>query len=305
FICLSELADYSEGIVHRHEQTLTGPKQDRMELLKHTGTHCEQLFLLYPDESGRIDAILDGVAAAGAPLLDVGDGYGAVHLLWRIAEPNTIAEIQRLMSDKKLVIADGHHRYETALAYSKASPMADAKRVMMTMVNMHSPDLRILATHRLVHSLATFNRSALLDSLRKLGTLRSAASDADLKAAVQTALPGKMVIGIALAGERYVLEVDRTPGMLDVTFLHDRVLGGALNITEEDVRAQKYLHYVRGLDAALEAVRDGRCQVAFLLQPTTVAQVAEVSFGGGVMPQKSTDFFPKLLSGVTIYKLEK
>lgn len=305
FICLSELADYSEGIVHRHEQTLTGPKQDRMELLKHTGTHCEQLFLLYPDESGRIDAILDGVAAAGAPLLDVDDGYGAVHLLWRIAEPNTIAEIQRLMSDKKLVIADGHHRYETALAYSKASPMADAKRVMMTMVNMHSPDLRILATHRLVHSLATFNRSALLDSLRKLGTLRSAASDADLKAAVQTALPGKMVIGIALAGERYVLEVDRTPGMLDVTFLHDRVLGGALNITEEDVRAQKYLHYVRGLDAALEAVRDGRCQVAFLLQPTTVAQVAEVSFGGGVMPQKSTDFFPKLLSGVTIYKLEK
>ena len=303
FICLCDLADYSEGIVHRHEQTLTGPKQDRMELLKHTAAHCEQLFLLYPDESGRIDAILDQVAAADAPLLDADDGYGAVHLLWRIADPATIARIQSLMADKKLVIADGHHRYETALAYSKQSSLPGASRVMMTLVNMHSPDLRILATHRLVRSLAAFGAAALLERLGGLGFLRQVANDAELKAAVQTAVPGKMAIGIALPDGFYVLEADRASGMLDVAFLHERILAGALGITDEDLRSQKYLHYVRGLDPALEQVHSGKCQVALLLQPTTIGQVAEVSFSGGVMPQKSTDFFPKLLSGVTIYRL--
>ncbi|MEP7365656.1 MAG: DUF1015 domain-containing protein [Acidobacteriota bacterium] len=305
FICLSDLAEYSEGIVHRHEQTLTGPKQDRMELLKHTEAHCEQLFLLYPDETGRIDEILDAAAAASAPLLNIDDGYGAVHLLWRIAEPAAIAEIQAHMVDKKLVIADGHHRYETALVYSKMSQKADAKRVMMTLVNMHSPDLRILATHRLVHNLAAFDTSTLLDSLSKLGSLRTATGDADLKSSIQASKPGKMILGIALPGSTHLLEVDRTPGLLDVTFLHKQILHRALGITEEDVRSQKYLHFVRGIDPALEQLRSGKCQVAFLLQPTTVAQVAEVSFSGGVMPQKSTDFFPKLLSGVAIYKLEK
>ena len=305
FICLSDLADYSERIVHRHEQTLTGPKQDRMELLQHTGMHCEQLFLLYPDETGRIDAILDETSRAAPPLLDADDGYGAVHLLWRIADAAVIAEIQTLMAEKKLVIADGHHRYETALAYSKMSPMVDAKRVMMTLVNMHSPDLRILATHRLVHLLEGFDAEGLLDRLRALGTLWRASGLAALRAAVQTAVAGKMILGVALPGGGYTLEVERAPGLLDVTFLHDRILGGVLRISEEDVRSQKYLHYVRGLDTALEEIRKGQCQAAFLLQPTTVEQVAEVSFSGGVMPQKSTDFFPKLLSGVAMYKLEK
>jgi len=303
-ICAGQLEEYSAGVVHRHEQTLTGPKQDRTELLRHTEAHFGQIFLLYPDETRAVDALLDETAA-GEPLLRVDDGYGALHLLWRIAEPAAIARIQALMADKKLVIADGHHRYETALAYSKVSPKADARRVMMTLVNMHSPGLRILATHRLVHSLATFDAPSLLAKLAALGALRAAASEAELKAAIQTAAPGKMVLGIALPGAPHVLEVDRAPGLLDVTFLHERILSGAMGIGEEDVRSQKYLHYVRGLDPALEQLRAGHCQVAFLLQPTTVAQVADVSFSGGVMPQKSTDFFPKLLSGVTIYKLER
>ena len=209
------------------------------------------------------------------------------------------------MADKKLVIADGHHRYETALAYSKASPKADAKRVMMTLVNMHSPDLRILATHRLVHNLQSFDPQALLNALSKLGALRPAANDADLKSTMQTTHVGKIVLGIALPNAPHILEVDRTAGLLDVTFLHDAILHRALGITDEDLRSQKYLHYVRGIEPALNQVRSSECQVAFLLQPTTVEQVAEVSFSGGVMPQKSTDFFPKLLSGVTIYTLEK
>jgi len=303
-ICAGQLEEYSAGVVHRHEQTLTGPKKDRTELLKHTEAHYGQIFLLYPDETGGVDALLDA-AAQSEPLMRVDDGYGSLHLLWRIAGAEAIARIQALMADKKLVIADGHHRYETALNYSKESPKADAKRVMMTLVNMHSPGLRILATHRLVHSLAGFDAAKLVAALGALGTLRKVASKAELKAAVQAIDPARIVLGIALPGASYVLDVDRAAGMLDVTFLHEQVLGKAMGITEEDVRSQKYLHYVRGLDPALEQLRAGQCQVAFLLQPTTVQQVADISFGGGVMPQKSTDFFPKLLSGVTIYKLEK
>ncbi|MCC7234441.1 MAG: DUF1015 domain-containing protein [Bryobacterales bacterium] len=303
-ICAGRVEEYAAGIVHRHEQTLSGPKQDRRELLRHTEAHFGQIFLLYPDEEGGVDAILDQ-AAAGDPLLRVDDGYGALHLVWRVDEPSVIARIQALMDDKKLVIADGHHRYETALAYSKASPKADAQRVMMTLVNMHSPGLRILATHRMVHSLARFDAAALVSSLRALGRLASFPGATELKAALREVEPGRVRVGIALPGAFHALDVERTAGMLDVNFLHEQVLSRALGITEEDVREQKYLHYVRGLDTALEQVRAGQCQVAFLLQPTTVRQVAEISFGGGVMPQKSTDFFPKLLSGVTIYKLER
>ena len=118
FIALGALEEYAAGIVHRHEQTLSGPKKDRMELLRHTHAHFGQIFMLYPDQSGAIDALLDE-AAAGAPLAQVEDEYGAVHRVWKIAGA---AMIQELMADKRLLIADGHHRYETALAFRNANP---------------------------------------------------------------------------------------------------------------------------------------------------------------------------------------
>src|SRR5690242_19033080 len=150
FIALGQVEDYSAGIVHRHEQTLAGPKKDRLELLRHTRAHTEQLFLLYPDEAGAIDQLLDE-AAKSAPLFEITDEYGAIHRVWKIADAG---RIQQLMADKKLLIADGHHRYETALAFRRENPnLAGADRVMMTFVNMHSPGLKILATHRLVNGI--------------------------------------------------------------------------------------------------------------------------------------------------------
>ena len=161
FIGLGAVEDYSAGVVHRHEQTLSGPKRDRMELLRHTRAHFGQLFMLYPDPDCTVDRILDQ-AAAGEPTMAVEDEYGAIHRAWKIAEPERIAEIQRLMRPKKLVIADGHHRYETALAFRDANPqLEDARRVMMTFVNMHSPGLKILATHRLIDNLAGFRCDAI------------------------------------------------------------------------------------------------------------------------------------------------
>src|SRR5271170_5211925 len=173
FIGLGQLEDYSAGVVHRHEQTLSGPKKDRMELLRHTRAQFELLFLLYPDPDLTIDKILDS-SAANAPGISVTDEYGAVHRVWKISDPATVRAIQESMADKKLLIADGHHRYETALAFRNENPdLADAASVPMTFVNMHSPGLEILATHRVVRGLTGFDPAAFLGKVqgRRLGSL--------------------------------------------------------------------------------------------------------------------------------------
>ena len=305
FIALGPVVDYSKGIVHRHEQTLTGPKKDRMALLEHTRAHCEQLFLLYPDPECVIERVLEEVTK-GAALLEMTDEYRTVHRLWRLSNAERVSAIQELMEEKRLLIADGHHRYETALAYRKAHPeVAAASRAMMTFVNMHSDGLRILATHRLVHSLPSFNAEAFLKRVEGDFRLRKLAGMDSLRDAWNIPHAGEVLIGIALNGGKglYLAEKSRGRKELDVAVLHSLLLEKALEIGEEAVREQKYLRYVRGLDnAAAELKGDG--QVAFLLEPCTVDQVARISFGGGVMPQKSTDFFPKLLSGLTLYRLD-
>src|SRR5579884_210425 len=301
FIGLGAVEDYSQGTVHRHEQTLSGPKKDRLELLRHTSAHFGQIFMLYPDPERAVDRLLDDEAAR-PPDVSVTDEDGTVHRLWRICEPARVDAIQRLMADKKLLIADGHHRYETALAFSRENAeLPGSDKVMMTFVNMHSPGLKILATHRLVAAPDGFDADA---ALQKLGA-RPVASLDQLKNLFATPAPDKIRIGIALAGrpELYLVERSRKPGELDVDVLHREILGGVLGIGEEAVREEKFLKYVRGIDAAIDRVRAGEAGIAFLLEPTTMEQVAGVAFGGGVMPQKSTDFYPKLLSGLTIYKL--
>jgi uncharacterized protein (DUF1015 family) len=301
FIGLGAVEEYSAGVVHRHEQTLSGPKKDRMELLRHTHAHFGQIFMLYPDAAGAIDVLLDE-AAQGPSLTEVTDEYGAVHRLWKIVDAS---RIEQLMADKKLLIADGHHRYETALAFRKDNPgLAGADRVMMTFVNMHSQGLKILATHRLVRGLPAkgfpeeFLRKAgeyfRVEEIDSVGRLQQAwAADAE-----------RSIIGAAIGTRLFLLEDRAARGELDVKVLHERMLDKVLGIGEEAVRDEQHLRYIRGIDAAIEEARNGGAQIAFLLKPTSIQQVADTSFGGGVMPQKSTDFYPKLLSGLTIYKLD-
>jgi uncharacterized protein (DUF1015 family) len=214
------------------------------------------------------------------------------------------ARVQQLMTDKKLLIADGHHRYETALAFRNENPgLPGADRVMMTFVNMHSPGLKILATHRLVNGLDAdgltdrFLRAAAagfqVEEIGSLDSLKRAWDEGE----------GRSIIGAAIGDRLFLLEDRQARGELDVRVLHQRVLAKALGIGEEAVRDEKHLRYIRGLDAAVEEVRKGAAQIAFLLKPVSVEQVAATSFAGGVMPQKSTDFYPKLLSGLTIYRL--
>ncbi len=298
FIGLGAVEDYSDRVVHRHEQTLSGPKKDRMELLRHTHAHFGQIFMLYQDPALAVDKLLDG-AAGGSPALTVTDEYDVLHRMWKISDPDAIGCIQQFMGDKKLLIADGHHRYETALAFRSANAgLKDAEKVMMTFVNMNSPGLEILATHRVAHGLNGAD-------LKNIPARRLNSID-ELREIFRAKVPGQVRIGIAARGGQLSLyERDRKPGELDVKVLHEELLGGVLGIGEEAVREEKHLEYVRGLDAAYAKVRDGSAEVAFLLEPTTMDQVSSVAFSGGVMPQKSTDFYPKLLSGLTIYKLER
>lgn len=303
FIGLGKVEEYSAGIVFRHEHTLSGPKKDRLELLRHAQAHFGHIFMLYPDPESAIDWILEG-AQTGAPVLDVTDDYGVRNRLWPIADPARIAQIEVLMEDKRLLIADGHHRYETALAYSKENPSPAAQFVMMTFVNMHSPGLRILATHRVLRNLPGFEEARLLKRAFDQWQVATFASTAELREALRQPDPTRVRIGMVTASGDNLLSRPRKGGELDVPVLHSEVIEGLLGITDEAVRNESYITYVRGMDAAAAEVREKGAQVAFLLEPTPIEDMARIAFGGGVMPQKSTDFFPKLLSGVTIYKLD-
>lgn len=307
FIGLGAVEDYEAGIVHRHEHTLSGPKKDRRQVLDHTGAHFGQIFMLYPDPDGGIDALLDQ-ASQGEPVSIVRDEFGTVHTVYRISDASAVEQIQGKMADKKLLIADGHHRYETALAYRSDHPdLESARWVMMTFVNMHSPGLRILATHRVLAGLEQFDGPGLIEKARDRFQVRKFDSLAALQQEWGQPTLSRIRIGVLFEGSGgvYLLERDRQPGELDVEILHRELLEESLAISAEQVREGKYIKYIRGLDAAAALVQDGKAQVAFLLEPTTIEQVADTAFGGGVMPQKSTDFYPKLLTGLAIYRLSQ
>jgi uncharacterized protein (DUF1015 family) len=307
FIALGAVEEYDARVVHRHEQTLSGPKKDRRQVLEHTQAHFGQIFMLFPDPECRVDTLLDNATAAG-PTAEVTDEYGVVHTLFKISDPGTLEELQQIMSDKKLVIADGHHRYETALGFKKDHPeMKDAEWVMMTFVNMHSRGLRILATHRVLSGLTNFSLDEFLDKAKGQFEVHQFDTIGAMTQIWEQPALDRIRIGLAAKGvdRIYMLERARNGG-LDVSVLHDEILNGMLGITPEAVREEQYeLKYVRGIDNASGLVADGKADVAFLLEATTVQQVADTSFSGGCMPQKSTDFYPKLLTGLTIYKLEQ
>jgi len=303
FIGLGKVEDYEANIVYRHEKTLAGPKKDRLQVLTHTRAHFGQIFMLYPDRAGDVDRELDA-SQTGKPVLDVVDDYGARHMLYAITDPARIERIQKLMEPMKLLIADGHHRYETSLNYRNLHPDDPAAQyVMMTFVNMYSPGLRILATHRVLNKLDPSAVDGLLTHATGAWSARSFASLANLKKELETAKPEFVRIGIVTAKDLLLLERPRQQDEMDVPVLHNEIIGGWLGISEDAVRDEKFIHYVRGIDAAVADVRERGAQVAFLLEPTPIDDMARIAFGGGVMPQKSTDFYPKLLTGVAIYHL--
>ena len=324
FIGLGHLEDYANKIVYPHERTLAGPKLDRLQLLRHTRTHFEQIFMLYEDEEQRIDGLLDQ-ASTNTPTIDVTDEYGVSHMLWTIDEPALLLDIQKTMRDQKLIIADGHHRYETALAYRdemRASGQSQHDAVYewlpMTFFNMCSPALTVLATHRVVGNLPDFNAAVFLKRAEEYFDAEAApAEPTAFAAALREAGKNRLTIGVATSDGRHVLlHLKRQdlssvmPGLsereraLDVSVLHRLLIERCLGITEDAVKHESNITYVREFDAALNAVSEARAQVSFLLNPVWLDQMRDIVYEGNVMPQKSTDFYPKVLSGLVLYSLD-
>jgi uncharacterized protein (DUF1015 family) len=331
FIALGKLHEYAEQVVFRHEQTLSKPKSDRLNLLKATHAHFGQIFMLYSDPGGSVEKIL--YEGSGGPDAEVTDEYGVLHRVWRVSDPATIRMLTSTMDDKKLIIADGHHRYETALNYSKehvASASAKAEHnanelpqpafpeaaVMMTFVNMDSDGLVILPTHRVVHSLNGFDPEAFARAAEEFFTVEKL-PEADATTYMQTLGAQRGTAFVAVVGtDSYLLRskpetcapmlaaLPENQRQLDLTILHSILLDHLLGLDEEKVREQTNVRYLRDAGEAVDQVRRGEANVTFLTNPVTMEQLREVAFAGAVMPQKSTDFFPKLLSGLAIYALE-
>ncbi len=329
FIGLGQIEDYSAGVVFRHEQTLSKPKADRLDLLRATRAHFGQIFMLY-EGSGKVDGALSAAAGTNLPDVEVTDEYGVLHRLWRISDPAVIAAVAEKMSDRKLIIADGHHRYETALTYRNecqgrqtntqlAQTASPHDWVMMTFVDMDAPGLVILPTHRVVFGLAQARLDEFAGTARQFFNLEEVDPGIDATRAStilkQAGHAGSALL--AVGGERaFLLHTPKAIGTsvfgnlslrqqtLDVVQLHKCLLESCLHISEEAIRNQQNVHYIREAGEALAQVRSGQAQMAFLMNPVRIDQMRNIAFAGEVMPQKSTDFYPKLLSGLTVYALE-
>jgi uncharacterized protein (DUF1015 family) len=338
FIALGRIEDYSAGVVFRHEQTLAKPKADRLDLLRANRAHFGQIFMLYSG-AGKVDALLDSAAAPDiAPDIEVTDEYEVVHRVWKISDASVIASVQEQMRDQKLIIADGHHRYETALNYrnqrraeaeTSSGIPAPYDSVMMTFVDMHRrdmdrrdkdrPGLVILPTHRLVFGLPSFSAAQFQAETRQFFNVEEV--DAGIDAARATAIlqqaghAGTALLAVT-AERTFLLHTPKAVGTrlfgnlslrqqaLDIVKLHKCLLEGVLKISEEAIRNQENVSYCREAAEALAQVRSGKVQATFLMNPVRIEQVRDIAFAGEVLPQKSTDFYPKLLSGLTIYALE-
>jgi len=329
FIALCRLEDYSAKIVHPHEQTLSAPMTDRLELLKATRAHFGQIFVLYSDPNGLVESLLAEQAREN-PWEQVADEYKTLHSVWRITEPRAIERVVAAMADRKLVIADGHHRYETALAYrdycrTKGISVERAEYVMMTFIRMEADGLTILPTHRLVHSLPAFAWGEFLAQARSIFDAEELPFEGDIRDWANVFLQGLARAGregpafgayagpekLALLRLRRDFNLDAalsdlppTLRRLDVVLLHRLLLQQILGIDPQAVREEKNLTYYGAFPAAAAEIADGAVQLCLLVNPTPVAAVRDNALAGLALPQKSTDFYPKLLSGLAIYWLD-
>ena len=330
FIALARLEDYAARVVHRHEETLSAPKADRLELLKATRAHFGQIFMLYSDPGAVIENLLDDHTAQ-SPWMQVTDEFGARHCAWRVNDPQVIECVVAAMRSKPLVIADGHHRYETALAYRKLCreqqrPDDGAEYVMMTFIRKEGDGLTVLPTHRLVHSLADFDWKNLVAVAQAFFEVEDVpvqghAEEWGARFTARLAEAGCHGPSLGVYAHRHnpvilrvradkAIELDHLlEGVpiglrrLDVVILH-LLLEQALRIDRQAVREEKHLRYERETQVALHEVEQGAAQACFLMNPTPIEAVWENALAGQPLPQKSTDFYPKLLSGLTIYWLD-
>ncbi|MCE5313646.1 MAG: DUF1015 domain-containing protein [Armatimonadota bacterium] len=318
FTVAVKLHHYSDKVILPHENTLAKPKSHLGPLLRATRTNLDSVYGLYADEQGVLDAIMDRVMEAD-PAADVRDRDGVRHQLWVLSDRDEINKIVKFMSDKQIAIADGHHRYETALAYSdemrEKSPCAcgccelPSDYALMTVANVFQKDMTIFPTHRVVDNLSDEALTSLDDRLRELFDIENSS-----KSGLIDDMKKRSAIGMYRAGSAKTVKLKRDPGELlegsdasrnlELNILHKLVLERILGIDKDKLRDQSHIIYTRDAQEAMTLVDSGEKQIAFLLNNIEVKSVLDIAAAGEKMPQKATYFYPKLLSGLVLRKMD-
>ena len=315
FFCRVRIEGYGPGRVRPHERTHPGPKEDRLRLTRATRANISPIFSLFSDPTNAAWAALEPTTKSESPWGEVTDADGTAHRIWRVADADAIAAVQAATRDAELLIADGHHRYETMQAYAEeveaaGTPANEEHRyILMCLVALEDPGLTVFPTHRLVNKLDEPRRQALADALARDFEMREVAADevapepgggplqlgyvsSHDERRYRLTLKDQAIADAALSGHSEAYR------HLDTGVLETLLLKGALGLSDEDISHFNGLFYARDTAEALRVVRAGEYEAAFLMRPTPIEQVREVAAEGENMPPKSTYFFPKLLTGL-------
>jgi uncharacterized protein (DUF1015 family) len=321
FVCLVKLEEFSKGIVLPHEETLSKAKTDRFNLMKATNCNFSQIYSLFNDDCGGISGLLSE-ARKTTPDSCFTDRDGVTHKLWVVTDSEVIGEVVALMSDKKIYIADGHHRYETALNYRNylTDERGTGDYVPMTLVNMENPGLVVFPTHRIVRDLERYEHSEIISKCEEYfgitANLNREKAELFLDAAYKS---GEKAFVLYSGDNNYTcLKLKNSDVMrefmpdasaalrgLDVSVLHMLVLERIFGIDKENMANQVNLTYTKIPDEAVAAVNGGNANCCFLLNPTRVEEISGVAAAGEKMPQKSTYFYPKLTTGLVMNQIIK
>lgn len=327
FISAFELSGFDEGIVLPHERTHAGPKVDRLNLTRATETYFGNIFMLYPDPDNRISAIFDQ-AIQQDPDIEAKELHekDVLHQVWVVKDPEVIARVSAEMAPKtNLIIADGHHRYETALNYQaemqQKYPDAPAEAGfnfrMVAMVSMSDPGLIVLPTHRLITGYQELAADQILQKAKQYFRVEELDSKAALEDRMAQVGPVSGVIGFASSQGYHVLslqdhdvmaelEPDRVPSWrgLDVSILHSLLLSEIMGVDQAAIDNLENIQYLREPDLGYQEVSESDTSFLFILNPTRIEQVTACTDAGEKMPQKSTDFYPKIITGLAMLPVQ-
>ncbi|HEY3970813.1 MAG TPA: DUF1015 domain-containing protein [Solirubrobacteraceae bacterium] len=309
FFCRVRIEGYGPGRVRPHERTHPGPKEDRLRLMRATRANLSPIFSLFSDPTNAAWKALEP-ATESAPWGALSDAEGTMHKLWRVTDSQAIAAVQRATSEVELLIADGHHRYETADTYAnELGGEGEHRYMLMCLVALEDPGLTVFPTHRLVRGLDRARQEALRETLRRdfeilevpleqlapepgTGPLELGYIDAHHQQPYHLKLKDQAIADAALP------DFSEAYRNLDTGVLEELILKRTLGLSNDDISHFNGLFYARSAEEAVEMVRSGEYDAAFLMRPTPVEQVRDVAGSGENMPPKSTFFYPKLLTGL-------
>jgi uncharacterized protein (DUF1015 family) len=318
FFCRVRVEDYGPGRIRPHERTQPGPKEDRLRLTRATRANLSPIFSLFPDTGGEAWQVLEPLTTGEDPYATVTDADGTLNRLWRVADAGTIERVQEILADRELLIADGHHRYETARVYAQeVGGEGEHSYVLMFLCSLQDSGLTIFPTHRLLTDLSDENKRQALRSaieqqfevsevpFEQLEPASGAGSGVEFgyldtfhKRPLRLTLKDQSFADEALAGRSDAYR------HLDTAVLEALILKGALGMSEDDVANKRGLAYSKDFADARDAVESGRADAAFFMRATPVEQVREVAEAGESMPPKSTFFYPKIPTGLVFNPLD-